>query len=111
MEAKTETVERWRERIAAQQASGQSIRGWCKNNGCAEHAFYWWRARLKLQPANHRRPAWPQSINPITFAEVITGGEPHSIRLRLRGQRELLLPGSMAVEQLAKLIGAIEGLP
>jgi len=54
VEAKTETANHWRERIAAQQASGQSIRGWCKINGCAEHAFYWWRARLKLQPASEQ---------------------------------------------------------
>ena len=34
-EAVNGTAEAWRERIGAQQASGRSIRAWCRENGCA----------------------------------------------------------------------------
>jgi len=42
-EAVNATAEVWRERMAAQQAGGQSIRALPKENGRHEHAFYWWR--------------------------------------------------------------------
>src|SRR3954463_4262772 len=25
-------------------ASGHAVRAWCRQHGCAEHRFYWWRA-------------------------------------------------------------------
>ncbi|MGA3066797.1 MAG: hypothetical protein ABSF29_08125 [Tepidisphaeraceae bacterium] len=47
MEPKTSgKADAWRKHIAAQQASGQSVRAWCRQNDCAEHAFYWWRAKV-----------------------------------------------------------------
>jgi hypothetical protein len=109
MEASAKTADRWRERIVAQQASGQSIRGWCRGNGCPEHGFYWWRARLKLPRADGRQRR-PHPVNLINFAEVLAGIPAEAIRLRLSGERELLLPASMPVEQVAKLVRAIEGL-
>ncbi len=103
------TAEVWRKRIAAHRASGQSIRAWCRENDQHEHAFYWWRARLGLSPksAVKRRPT-PRPVKPVKFAEVVVNRvEP--ICLRLAGTRELLLPTSMPVEHVAKLIRAIEG--
>jgi len=47
---KQKTADVWRERVVAQRASGQSVRGWCKAHGCHEHAFYWWRTKLGLSP-------------------------------------------------------------
>jgi transposase-like protein len=39
--------EQWRERIAEQSRSGLSIKQFCKDRGIAEHAFYYWRKRLR----------------------------------------------------------------
>jgi hypothetical protein len=104
------TAERWRERIVAQQASGQSVRAWCRAHDCHEHAFYWWRARLGLSPKSgvkrqRRRPA------SAGFAEVIVDRSvsAEAMTLRLRGGRELVLPASMPVTRLAELVRAIEG--
>ena len=105
----------WRERILAQRASGQSIRGWCSASGLHEHSFYMWRLRLKLSPVSRRRTSSPATLpaaaaaaaRPMRFAEVIAGPA-ETMRLRLAGGRELLLPLSMAAEQLARLIRAIE---
>jgi hypothetical protein len=41
--------ELWRERIAQQEASGQSIRAYCRGRDLAEHSFYGWRQRLRKQ--------------------------------------------------------------
>jgi hypothetical protein len=102
------TAEAWRERIASQQVSGQSIRAWCRDNSQHEHAFYWWRARLGLSPkaAVKRRPN-RQPAKVIKFAEVVVNrAEP--IYLRLGGGRELVLPASMPAQHIAQLIRAIE---
>jgi len=44
----------------------------------------------------------------IPFAEVLVAAAGQPICLRLAGGRELLLPASMAIEQVAKLVGLIE---
>lgn len=110
---KNATAHVWRERIVAQQAGGQSIRAWCRENGCHEHSFYWWRARLGLSPVAGKRRWRPRSVKPIGFAgfvvepPVTSSADP--IRLSLLGGRELSLPALMPVEQIARLVRAIEG--
>ena len=104
MEAKINAkADAWRKRIGAQQVSGQSVRAWCRQNDFAEHAFYWWRAKLDLSPGK-RLP-----VKPLGFAQVIVSqptAEP--VRLRLSGARELIFPATMPLEQVAKLIHALE---
>jgi len=100
----------WRQRIDDQAASGQSVRAWCEANGSQECSFYWWRSRLGLSPRK-RRPSKPAKAKPtpLAFAQVVvhpSTAEP--LRLRLAGQRELILPASMPIEQVAKLVHAIE---
>lgn len=107
--AKTDLASDWRQRITAQQSARESIRDWCKANGCHEHAFYWWRARLGLSPKSpmKRRGSVPRP----KFAEVVVDSTPRAsqlMTLRLRSGAKLMLP-LMPVPQLAELIRAIEG--
>jgi transposase len=44
--------DQWRERIAAQERSGLSVRRFCKEQGIAEHLLFYWRKRLR----NHQEP-------------------------------------------------------
>jgi len=37
----------WRARIAEQEGSGMSVKGFCKGRSFAEHQFYYWRKRLR----------------------------------------------------------------
>jgi transposase-like protein len=41
--------ELWRQRIAQQETSGQSVRAYCRRRGLPEHAFYSWRQRLRKE--------------------------------------------------------------
>lgn len=41
--------ELWRQRIAEQEAGGQSIRAYCRERELKESAFYGWRVRLRKQ--------------------------------------------------------------
>jgi hypothetical protein len=103
------TADAWRERVASQQASGQSIRAWCRQNSHHEHAFYWWRSRLGLSPKLAAKRQQRRPLKPLRFAEVVVDrAAKERMCLRLGGGRELHLPASMAVEDVAKLIRAIE---
>jgi transposase-like protein len=66
--------EQWRQRIAQQEASTQTIRGFCRERGINEQTFYGWRHRLRVrnQPVTFAlvdtRPAPPlASSQPIEF--------------------------------------------
>jgi len=142
------TAAYWRERVVRQQRSGVGVRGFCRANGYAEHAFYWWRAKLGLSPARGRKKMG--TSKGVEFARVVVepfpggGGRDagdtsagagdaqssgqsgvHSsasgiveppvasvvepLRLMLAGGRQLVLPTSMPIEQVARLVRAIEG--
>ncbi len=111
-----QTAALWRERVVRQQRSGVGVRGWCRANGCGEHAFYVWRAKLGLSPARGSTPRG-RGGEPIGFARVVVDASPRvmsgrdsaAIVLSLLGGRELALPGSMPIEQIARLVRAIEG--
>ena len=121
MEATTETVdpsaEAWRERVTAQRASGQSIRAWCRENSHHEHALYAWRHRLGLSPAPARKRRCRRGGR-LGFAEVVMDRQAlaaslaehplEPILLRFAGGRELVLPMSMPLGQIAGLIRELE---
>lgn len=66
---------RWRELVARQRRSGQSVRAFCRSEELAESAFHFWRRELRQGPA---RPA----LLPLT----LTAASP-------RAPLELELPG------------------
>jgi hypothetical protein len=106
----------WRRRIEDQRHSGQSIRAWCRANAAAEHSFYWWRRRLgagaAVEPSARKKPTKRVESSHVAFARVRVVEQPacESLRLRLGGGRELILPASMSAQQVARLLGAIEEL-
>jgi transposase-like protein len=75
--AKTMRSEQWRQRIAAFEASGSTVRQFCKENSVAEHSFYAWRRRL-------------QQNGPVRFAlvERSVGQQPSAAEASL----ELVFP-------------------
>jgi transposase-like protein len=49
VEGKAAKADQWRERVAAQEQGGLSVRRFCKEQGLTEHSFYAWRRRLREQ--------------------------------------------------------------
>jgi len=45
-----ERAEQWRQRIAQQEASNQTIGAFCREHGINQPSFYTWRRRLREQP-------------------------------------------------------------
>ena len=102
-------VEFWRQRIEVQRISGQSVRAWCLANDVGEHSFYYWRVRLGLSSGKGRR----RKPSPTGFVRALVVDRPvasavEPLRLRLSGERELILPASTPMSQVAELLMALE---
>lgn len=83
--------EQWRQRIAEQERSGQSIHAYCGERGLKESAFYGWRGRLRKQNT------------PVRFALVESkpGEEtPAPIELLLASCDRLRIPSDAAALKL-----------
>jgi len=77
MEVKAATKnDQWRERLAAQERSGVSVRQFCKEQGLTECSFYAWRKRLRAQgPVRfalvERGPARPEPATEASLELVL----------------------------------------
>lgn len=64
----------WSKRIAEQEASGQTIRAFCKEHGVGDHCFYYWRKRLQTsEPVQFALLKTVASAAPLEL--ILTSGE------------------------------------
>ena len=65
--------ELWRQKIAQQETSGQSVRVFCRKQGLTEPAFYAWRQRLRKQnpPVRFALVETKPSQEPVAPIEVM----------------------------------------
>jgi hypothetical protein len=77
--------EHWRQLMNEQEASGKSVRTYCREQDISEFSFYSWRRRLRTE-------------EPVTFALVDTtgSGAPTMIELVLTSGDRLRIPGDAA---------------
>jgi transposase-like protein len=61
----------WRETMAAWQASGLSVRQYCRRHGLAEPSFYHWRRELQHRGARPTASA-PPAFVPVTVVPAAT---------------------------------------
>jgi hypothetical protein len=65
----------WRQRIAQQETSGESIRTFCRGRGLKEHAFYGWRLRQQDTPVGFALVETKPAKEPVPPIElVLTSG-------------------------------------
>ena len=84
--------ELWRQRIAQQESSGQTIRAFCRDHKLSEYSFYFWRRQLGAAVAD----------KPVRFALVETA-KPQplpQIELVLNGGERLHIPADAATLRL-----------
>jgi hypothetical protein len=67
---RSERHKHWQGVIAEQEASGKSIREFCRERDLTEHAFYWWRRRLHEE-------------KPVSFALVEAKAEERRAKFEL----------------------------
>jgi len=79
MKQSSERVEFWRQVVAQQERSGQSVRGFCQERGMSEPSFYAWRKRVRRDV-------------PVTFALVETNRPPAMIEFALATGERLRIP-------------------
>lgn len=85
---RADRTELWQRIISEQEASGQSVRAFCRERGCKEHSFYMWRKRLRKPKA-------------IRFALVETNQAlPAMIEVALAGGDKLRIPCEAAALRL-----------
>lgn len=103
------TAQAWRERVTAQQASGKSIRAWCRENTYHGHAFYWWRARLGLpRKSVTKRPKGRQPAKSMAFAKSSLNVLQASRCVCVWQTGVNCFCASMAVQQVARLVQSID---
>ena len=83
----SERREQWREMIAEQEKSGQSIRVYCQGRGVSEYAFYSWRQRFRKEiPVSFALVETKPALQPPMIELVLTTGD----GLRIPGDAALL---------------------
>jgi hypothetical protein len=66
----------WQVVIAEQEASGKSIRDFCRERDLREHAFYWWRHRLcEEKPVSFALVERKPAVAPARFELTLSSGE------------------------------------
>jgi 4'-phosphopantetheinyl transferase EntD len=82
----------WREVIERQQASGQSIVGFCSKEGLAPASFHAWKRRLRRHRRETGRKAARQALVPVRIVSDSAGGGgnlevqwPGGVVLRVQG--------------------------
>jgi hypothetical protein len=112
--------EQWRALIEAQPTSGQGVEEYCSQHQVTSSCFYRWRRFLTGTTGATSPWANLKSLPAIKgFAAVHLKqdqSEPRSLpgdsmRLRLAGGRELILPVMMPIPRLVELLVALEGMP
>jgi transposase-like protein len=85
----------WQGVIAEYQASGKSIRDFCRERHLGEHSFYWWRRRLREE-------------KPVSFALVETkpAAQAAKLELALSSGEVLRIPAD--VESLRVVFEALQ---
>ncbi len=102
--AKTRSADRqryWREAIERQQASGQSIVGFCAKEGLSPASFHAWKRRLRRPQRETGRKAAKQALVPVQIVSDPTAGA---------GRLEVQWPGGVVLRVQgcdAQTIGAV----
>ena len=73
---RSERSKHWQAVLAEQEASGKSVREFCRERDLAEHAFYWWRRRLhEEKPVSFALVETKAAVTPAKFELALSSGE------------------------------------
>jgi transposase-like protein len=84
----------WSKLIAEQEASGQTIRAFCKERNVTDHSFYFWRKRL-------------QKPDPVRFALLQTVGNGVPLELFLANGERLRIANGVEAATFRLVLDAL----
>jgi transposase-like protein len=84
----------WSKLMAEQEASGQTIRAFCRERGVADHCFYSWRKRLR-------------KVESVQFAELKTVASPAPLELLLASGERLRIANGVDAATLRLVVEAL----
>jgi transposase-like protein len=100
----------WREAIADQQRSCESVKAFCRARGLNESSFYRWRKKIRLRD---RQTGGEKNAPPLLAPVVVVDGpstrEPSaSIEIVLAGGTTVRVPSGATREQLGMVFAVLE---
>ena len=105
---------KWRGILDEQGQSGASIRGFCRERGLREAAFYWWRREIERRDREREASASP-SLAPVVMVEEASCWDKakapeksSAIELVLCGGTVVRVPGGATREQLGMVLDVLE---
>jgi hypothetical protein len=95
----------WREVIERQQASGQSIVGFCAKEGLSPASFHAWKRRLRWRRSTERNAA----LLPV---QIVDGAQAGTDKLEVRWPDGMVLQAQgCEVQTVAAVVAAISAVP
>lgn len=94
-----ERRELWRQRVAQQERSGQTVRAFCREHKLQEHTFYTWRRQVGAAPETPVRFALVETTRPGTDAPPPLSHQA-PLELVLRSGERLRIPADAATLRL-----------
>jgi transposase-like protein len=86
----------WQKHLAAQERSGKSVSGYCREHGIDPKRLYYWQRKHKGAAAGR-----------VEFVEIKKPGR-GNFELRVRDGAILIIPEQFEPEQLRRLLEALE---
>ncbi len=105
-------LQEWSARVAECRSSGNSVKGWCAEQGIALKTYYNWEKQIvKAATQQYAHPAPAQDgllmrINPDTMPSGEMGTIENSIIIR-HGESVITLPAGSSAETVAELVKAL----
>ena len=94
-----ERRELWRQRVAQQKNSGQTVRAFCREHKFSEYSFYWWRRQLSGSAEQPLRFALVETTRPTTEAPRLPQAATQ-LELVLNSGERLHMPADAATLRL-----------
>jgi len=107
-ERKREDRAKWRELVAEQMASGQSVALFCRERGLRNWEFYEWKSRLRQAEAGQFGAVEVRTAKRATQLPPVAPSK--AIEIRLAGGRSLEVEPGFDAAHLRALLAALDAL-
>lgn len=101
-----ERERQWRERVAAWEASGQTAKAFCLEEGLGLATFYSWRRKLRLRDGQ-KRPGAGRKRARFMAVDLVPGDGPAAIELILENQTRLRIQAGVDRRDLVAVLQAV----